>query len=74
MLDPAINIDNQEFYDNLMKRILRLWKGDYMKPTGRRPNDGVTIYTVFDAMDMFLIQGSLFELEERGRLNEMRKR
>lgn len=68
-----MNIDNQEFYDELTRKILRSWGGDYMKPTSVRKHDGATIYTVY-RKGHFVIAGTIFELDERARLNERAKR
>jgi len=73
MIDPHINADNQEFYDDLKRRVLRSWDGDQIKVTGTRKSDGATIYTVYHKGHL-VIRGTLFELEERARINERRKR
>jgi hypothetical protein len=65
--------DDQKFYDDLMRRVLAGWGGDTIKPTSTRSHDGAVIYSVY-TNGMIIISGTLFELQERARINERRKR
>lgn len=74
VIDKAINSDNETYYDALKRHVLKSWGGDSIKVTSTRKSDGATIYTVFDELGHLIIRGTLFELKERARLNDIAKR